>query len=58
MKDVFAVTKLFFPLSNSNLYVRHMTEFVYVNSVTVSKVFNNNVTVMAFFPQYILMLII
>ena len=51
MKGGFVATKLFFPFSNSNLYVRHMTKFVFVNSVTVSKVFNNNVPVMAFFPQ-------
>ena len=43
--------QVFFPFSNSNVYVRHITEFVFVNSVTVSKVFSNNVPVMAFFPR-------
>ena len=44
-------TQVLFSYSNSNVYGRHATEFVFVNSVTISKVFNNNVPGMAFVPQ-------
>ena len=51
MKGGFVVTKLLFPFSKSNVYFRHITEFVFVNCVTVSNVFNTNVPVKAFFPH-------
>ena len=50
MKDVFAVTKIF-SFWYSNVYVGHMTEFVFEDCVTVSNVFNTNVPVKAFLPH-------
>ena len=41
-------SQVYFSFSNSNVYDRQMTEFVFVNCVTVSNVFNYNVPVMAF----------
>ena len=35
----------------SNVYVGHMTEFVFEDCVTISNVFNTNVPVKAFFQQ-------
>ena len=43
--------KQVFPCLFSKVYVRHMTEFVFVNCVTISNVFINKMPVMAFFPQ-------